>query len=389
MKIKKILFAVLLLFFNTFFLIAQEKIEIQEGLSESVKIDLVESNQNFHYNQLTIEIGAFYKEAVKTPRGESFILSLEEGSKLLKKGYPDLSKITTSFIVPDHKNMRVNILSSEYQEFENIEIAPSKGNITRDKDPNDIPFVYGDIYNEDKFFPEEIASIQDPYILRDYRGQAVWIYPFQYNAKTKTLRVYTKIVIELIADEGKAKNILSRKSPLQKMNDEFELIYRSHFINYPQNKRYDIVEEEGEMLIISDASYMAAMQDFVDWKKQKGIPVTMVDVEDIGRTASNIDAYIEDFYTNNNLIFVLLVGDGGTTSGRIPSLISNGEDSDNFYGYILGSDHYPEIFVGRFSAESVSDVETQVARVIHYERDLTSGSSWLAKGTGVASDQGT
>ena len=64
-------------------------------------------------------------------------------------------------------------------------------------------------------------------------------------------------------------------------------------------------------------------------------------------------------------------------------------NSDNFYGYILGNDSYNELFVGRFSAENVGHVQTQVQRMIEYERDLTTTDTWLNIGMGVARNEGT
>ena len=58
------------------------------------------------------------------------------------------------------------------------------------------------------------------------------------------------------------------------------------------------------------------------------------------------------------MTFLLLVGESTSTC----HLISAG--SDNSYAYVAGDDHYPDLFVGRFSAESVSNVETMVDRTI-------------------------
>ena len=58
------------------------------------------------------------------------------------------------------------------------------------------------------------------------------------------------------------------------------------------------------------------------------------------------------------------------------------------YYTVDGTDPYMDIFVGRFSAENVAQVETQVLRSVWYERDIVDGD-WLAKGMGVASNQGT
>jgi len=51
---------------------------------------------------------------------------------------------------------------------------------------------------------------------------------------------------------------------------------------------------------------------------------------------------------------------------------------------------YPDIFVGRFSAETVAHVDTQVQRTIEYEQagHSTSMGGWNAKGMGIASSEG-
>ena len=73
--------------------------------------------------------------------------------------------------------------------MKNISIAPSKGNITRLKNPKNIPYEFGTEYNQDAFFPATVANLQDPYILKNLRGQAVDFYPIQYNPIQKILRV--------------------------------------------------------------------------------------------------------------------------------------------------------------------------------------------------------
>ena len=66
--------------------------------------------------------------------------------------------------------MKVNIISYKYQDYENINIAPSKGNLTRDINPNDVRYVYSDVYKNNDFYPSSISELGEPYILRDLRG---------------------------------------------------------------------------------------------------------------------------------------------------------------------------------------------------------------------------
>ena len=68
--------------------------------------------------------------------------------------------------------MEISVIDVDCRIIDNIEIAPSKGNILRTVNPEDVPYIYGEAYQIDKFFPEN-ASLDTPYILRDYRGQVV------------------------------------------------------------------------------------------------------------------------------------------------------------------------------------------------------------------------
>jgi hypothetical protein len=360
--------------------IAKEWVPLKSGGTKS-GVELVASDVNT--TVLKAALPGYYKQPVTTSRGDAFIISTNKSAPMLIKGAPDLGKFAASVIIPDRAKMKVDVASSSYHEIQNINIAPSKGHLLRNINPSTVPYVYGDAYNRDEFFPGKLAELNSPYIFRDYRGQSVWIYPFQYNPVTKTLRVYDEIVLKISEDAGIGENVLVRTKELQSVEPEFNEMYSNLFSNYSA-ERYTAVDESGEMLIISYGSFMSAMQPLVDWKIRKGIKVTMVSVTTAGGTATAIKNYIANFYNSNPLKYVLLVGD----AAQVPTLTASGGASDPSYGYLVGSDSYPEVFVGRFSAESVADVTTQVMRTIDYERYPQAGAPWYAHGIGIASNLG-
>ena len=122
------------------------------------------------------------------------------------------------------------------------------------------------------------------------------------------------------------------------------------------------------MLIISDANFMNTMQPFIDWKVKKGIETTLVDVSTIG-DADDIKAFVEEYYYNHGINFLLLVGDiDHIPSPRFSEGAGSNSPSDTYYGFIPAEDYYPDVFVGRFSAETEEHVHTMVNRTILYER---------------------
>ncbi len=352
---------------------------------QAAKVTLLSSD--ITSTSIKIELGGFYKNLVSTAKGDAYSISLENASPILEADAPDLPKITVPIVIPDAATMKAEVQYSSYVDITNIEIAPSKGSFTRDIDPLTIPYVYGEKYNQDAFYPTTQTQLRDPYILRDLRGQTLIAYPFQYNPVTKTLRVYTELAINVSKTEEKnSVNIFNRTKPFTKVDREYKEIYLNHFINAQTAVQSTPVEEDGNMLIICDASFLDAMAPLVDWKIRKGIPTEIVDVATIGNNAADLKIYIEDYYNNKGLKYVLLVGDNAEVSTY---LINNGNDaSDPSYGYISGNDSYAEVFVGRFSADKVEDVRTQVNKVLSYEEYPVTGLNWYHMGIGVGSDQG-
>ena len=320
--------------------------------------------------------------------GQSYaIIALEGEPVLLEAGEPALPRVCDSVIIPDLAKMGVNVLSAKYEEV-SIDIAPSKGNLLRTVDPATVPYTFGEVYSTDAFYPGELVTLSEPYIMRDYRGITVQLYPFQYNPVTGVLRVYTHIQLEVVPVEGRGKNAMLAHTGHQKnLSRAFHGLYSNHFANYNPSLRYDDLtdEEDGDMLIICYDSWMTNMQPFVDHKNSIGINTTIVGVSTIGNNSTSIKNYIQNVYNTSDLAFVLLVGD----AAQVATPTASGGSSDPSYSKLAGSDDYPDIMVGRFSAESSADVDTQVERSIEYENMPATTQTWFWKGTGIASNQGT
>ncbi len=350
----------------------------------------VEYTEERDVSRLTYTLNGFHDRSVDIDGEKYYELSLEGESNSLNKGYPELPTVTRSIIVPDDKMMEIDVTSEEYVEYDSISIAPSKGSLSRSEhpDPSEVPYEFGDVYERDEWYPQDIARLRDPYIIRDFRGQVVEFYPFQYNPVRDVLRVHTDVHVEVFSVGRDNRNVLSRSGPLETVSRDFARIYERRFLNYQEtleNLNYDPVEEEGDMLVITHDDFAHLMYPFLDWKNSRGLPTEMVNLSDIGDTSDDIKEFIEDYYHDTDLTYVLLVGDDDHVPTPTPwDLWSRA--SDPSYSFIEGEDYYPDIFVGRFSASEEAHVETQVERSIFYEQDL--GGEWRKDTMGIASDEG-
>jgi len=131
--------------------------------------------------EINYQINSFTKLPVIINDMEYLRIILGDESNMLLKGMPDLPDVRRSILIPDTAKMDVRVIASTFKEFKNILIAPSKGDLPRTINPEDVPYKFDDMYNENKWFPENIVELEMPYILRDFRGQVVKINPFHYN----------------------------------------------------------------------------------------------------------------------------------------------------------------------------------------------------------------
>ena len=371
----KVLFN-LILPFALFALASGKTIELNPGVS-NLSVNLVEETGD----HIVVEYQLNHFNSQKFRINDNFYtqVSLEGEPNFLQVGAPSLPHVNRSIIIKDIGGTQFEILQSEATILEKFKIPASKGNQPRSIDLSLIPYAEGMSYSKSEFYPGELIQLNDPYILRDFRGQVVQFNPFQYNPVTEELKVYHNLKVKIVFNERDAKNPIYTKSEALKPTLDFNHIYENHFLNYTNSTRYTPISEDGEMLVICYDSFMDAMEPFVEWKNQKGIKTTMVPKSEAGSNYTSIKNYIEDFYNSHNLAFVLLVGD----ISQIPAIStgsgwSSGE-SDPWYSYMSGNDSYPEFFVGRFSAENISHVNTQVERSIEYERDPQTGASCIEK----------
>jgi len=333
---------------------------------------------------LEIFVGSFLKSEVEIDKETYNSIKLEGEGLIKEKGFPELPKISRSILIPGTSGYEVNILSADYEDII-LPVTPSKGIISRLFDPDEVPYQFSSIYSQDVFYPADRCQFGEPYLIRDSRGIVINIFPFDYNPARKILRIFKKLEIEIQFTGTNLKNSIPI-SGLYK-NEYFEPILSNHFINYtPENipNGYKIVDETGKMLVICYDDFMDEMVPFINFKNNRGLQTEIVSMSVVGTTANDIASYIQTSYDgDNSLTFVLLVGD----HTQIPSLFYGGGGSDPSFSLVSGSDNYPDIIIGRFSAELEDQVETMVNRSIFYEN--MAEQSWFHSGMGIASDDGS
>ncbi len=357
--------------FIYFFLFLLFSIPVVFG--QEIRFDVVKSTETELY--VRVEFPHFHRQEVSVEGNIMNKLSIPGAYPVYDAGAPELLHAAKSIIIPGDEIPEIEILESDYRILPDFELAPSRGKIYRNTDPDTIPYKKGEAYSVNDFFPLQPVHFREPYTLRDLRGASLSCYPYSYNPVRKELKVYSSLLIKISFDKETVSEDVS-------ITPEFDPLYQTHFLNYDRS-RYRVSAEQGEMLIISPQIFANYLEPLKEWKIRNGIPTEIVLLEDIGNTASSIKDFIAAYYNTHPLVYLILVGDAEYLS---PYFL-NGEISDNYYTEIVGEDAYPDIFLGRFSVETEQDIEVHIRKIISYEEDPPAVSHF-ATFCGIASSEG-
>lgn len=335
---------------------------------------------------LQFRIGSFDTEPVSIAGAVWQHISLPGEGITQDKGYPQLPVFNRSIIIGNEARVELQLYDLQYTDLE-MAVAPSKGVITRDIDPASVPYTFDSVYQQEGFYPAQTATLSEPYILRDLRGITVQTYPFAYNPTTKKLRIYTSYKVRIFSTGRDNRNILT--TARTELSRSFCPIYENHFVNWNSFRYTPVSDRFGKLLVICHTDFMTTILPYVNWKKQKGIETELIQWSTIGTTPAQLQTYIQNRYTADNTIaYVQLVGDAAQIPTLSHTYSGSTGGSDPTFSLVAGADNYPDIFVGRFSAETTADLSAQINKTIAYERDLNTSATWLSLATGI-SDQAT
>ncbi len=330
---------------------------------------------------LRFQAEAVHFRKTSTPKGPAFNPETQHGIPFQKKGAPRLPVYSVSLRVPAESRMAVKLLSARFHEIQNILIAPSAGKLYRNRSTDSLPVSFGPDYLKNAFYPDNLWKVDNPYLLRNQEGQTLRIAPFRYNPVRKRLRIYDEITLEITFQQ---KDKQASSFPHSQTTADWQPVFQQHFINpLPQAKQASAQESQPGMLIVSYGPFIPLLKNFIRWKQQNGFRVRVINSDSLGNSKKIKDC-VQDIYKKHNISYLLLVGD----AEQIPAGTIAGNPSDNFYAYVAGNDHYPDLFTGRFPAATAGQLRVMLQRTLAYEKATVTDASWYKKAVGIGSEQG-
>ena len=221
--------------------------------------------------------------------------------------------------------------------------------------------------------------VSEPMYMRGVRIVQVGIEPYYYHENSDQAILYDKMNISINLEDLD----FDSASNLKPTSADFNQIISSLAINYNSSSRENNIKPCILFICGGNSLDQSSLQDLIQWRKELGYDVQAVEVSSIGSSAESIRDYIQDAYNDwlNPPEYIVLVGDTGG-SYAIPYFSTTWGSSDYDYTLLEGDDLFPEMVVGRISANGSSDLANIINKTLIYEKasyiDFT-GTDWYER----------
>lgn len=249
--------------------------------------------------------------------------------------------------------------------------------------------VVGSAYGTDAFYGVTLAQVEPVGVARDRNLARLQFSPVRYNPVSGRLVVCRRATVDVRytgADPEATQELFNRyHSPAFSGAPVLNSLY-------PKSAQ---TTSPIRYLIVAHSMFREKLDEFVLWKRRKGflVDIAYTDSAAVGTTTTSIQAFIQSQYTNATAsnpapTYLLLVGD----YEQIPAFdgtTSNEHITDLYYTTWTTGDHIPDCYHGRFSAQTITQLQPQVLKTIMYEKYTFADPSFLDRAVMVAGvDQG-
>ena len=362
---------------------AQQRIQLRStDRAECVKSDITSLQASFSFS--TIEA-----ENVDTQRGQFSSLSMPNTVLGGNEGDPQIPVVSQVIAVPVGANpiIRVTSYSTTDYRLEDLGIrtlVPRQPSLRKDKKPEDVPFVYNaNAYQTRGMRSEPQAFVEVVGTMRGVQLGKITIEPVSYDPVNNTLRVFNDIEVEVSFAGANA--MATEKLLIDTYSPYFDNVYKTLFNGRAVLDAYtqhpDLYNTPVKMLVVATSAYQSstAFQNWLTWKKQKGIDVDIYTVTS-STASSTIRTEIQNRYNANHPTFLVIVGDETV----VPAYKTNwscGSSygnciNDNEYASI-DSDVYHDMFMSRMSVSSTTELANLVNKILTYEKYTMSDPTYL------------
>jgi len=315
--------------------------------------------------------------------GSFSILEVEGFTRPSNIGQANLPVISKLIEVPYGAEIQI-VINGYDEELINLDdygidvILPTQPSYSKSTPLEDQVFVIDEeYYSSDELENTALVKTEIHGVMRGVRFGRIEIRPYHYNPVENTLLVYNNLDFDVVFTNSDLE--LTSEMKNKYYSPEFLGSY-NRFLNYQPSQMKDAFSDYSapiKYVIVADRAFEATLEPFVNWKTVQGYNVIEAYTDVIGTTNTAIKTYLENLYnaatpSDPAPLYVLLIGDH-SGSYSIPGFPStNGTDTHitdvYFATYDGAADYLPDLYYGRISAESTTELQNALDKILLYEK---------------------
>ena len=298
---------------------------------------------------------------------------LPGGGRTSNLGWPELPVWSRFIAVPQGAVPQVEIVHYSAEPLTGYHVLPAQ-ELPVDKAGAPEPEFVKDreFYRRDEFYPDRLAFVSEPKVIRGCQVSSLTLFPVQYNPNRGELRVISEMQVRVSFIGGNGTFVDPRlRSPY------FESLFTNLLVNYSSLEAPPQASRKGDtgcdFLIITHPSFQAWAESLACWKNLSGMPTWVRNTTQTGSDTGSIRTYLQNVYNTWNPppSFLLLMGDAEFIplfyrSTHPYDYLKTG--TDLYYATLDGSDFFPDVFPGRISVDDASQAATVIGKILQYER---------------------
>ena len=265
-------------------------------------------------------------------------------------------------------------------------IFPSQPPLRTGSSEGDVDFVQPDkgTYASIQPYPSKLMEFVQQADLAGQGIAVIQVFPLQYVPAEKRLVLYTSITLAIEGAGGYQCGDYLPANISQKDRREYEQMVKD-MVQNPQDVQLNTgLKMSTSMLppggpfghvIITPTAYAPYFQPLVNWHNQRGLKDTVITTQWIytnypGHESLSVRNFIKDANQNWGTMYFLLGGENEYVPFVYRTYYAGEENtpSDEYYGD-YDNDWIYEVYVGRVSVGSTSEITTIVNKILKYEKD--------------------
>ena len=379
--------------------IAQQKIQFRStDKVECVKSDMTGLKASFSFSSLDAQ-------QVQTTRGELTEIYIEGTFPNGNVGEPQLPMFTRLIAIPTGATPVVSVGGHSETEYTLSDygmgtVSAMQAPARKDVDPSTVEYAFNEAaYARNSYNDAPIATVEVLGTMRGITLGRLIVQPVRYNPAAGTVKVFNDIEVSVDFQNGDAES--TARMFKSTFSPAFYSVYDQIFnvdmlmANGTKDAYTDHPDKYNtpvKMLVICYSGFEgnSKLNEWLQWKLQKGYYVDIFYTSETGTTASAIASFIKTKYNasvsaGNAYTYLIIIGD----TGQVPQYMTKTIDSDigqcaSDLGYASvnfstsTTNYFPDMYYSRMSVENTTHLTNYINKVLAYERyEFTDSGNYL------------